>query len=209
MKNKIAAILLSGLMLSSCSPKDVKLANRVVSSSYKIGVIIDKKGHEIYGSGTAIDRHHVLTCRHLFIMGHKKVFIKDYRNHWQQVKIERISLESSDLTLLYVDKPLPAYLAIATRQPERGSAAYSLGYPLAGPLNFCKGIITGLDDGYLLSDVFTTNGNSGGALLNDKGEIIGVTVMSTSREPGTQGICISESIKTITKFLDNIKYKRQ
>src|ERR1017187_840360 len=155
---KLIAILTVLLFTNACTPHDVRLAKRVITSSYKIGVIIDSKGHQIYGSGTAIDKHHILTCRHLFLMGHKKIFIKNYKNEWKQVQIEEISLDA-DLALLYSKEPLPAWLALAKRSPERGSECFSLGYPLAGPLNFCKGIISGFDEDYLLSDTFITNGN--------------------------------------------------
>ncbi len=84
--------------------------------------------------------------------------------------------EKNDLALLKtgaIDDNL-VVAPISTVYPQKGDVVYSVGSPLGLLRTISKGILSGHEDGFYLSDNTTTFGNSGGGLYNTKGELIGV-----------------------------------
>lgn len=70
-------------------------------------------------------------------------------------------------------------LKLAEPYPKVGDEVYVLGHPLGRKYNLSKGIVskTDIDSTYFGIDALTTFGNSGGAVFNNRGEIIGICSM--------------------------------
>jgi len=84
-----------------------------------------------------------------------------------------------DLALLRIYKNEGVELEIlelAETYPKVGDEVYVLGHPLGRKYNLSKGIVsnTDIDSTYFGIDALTTFGNSGGAVFNNRGEIIGI-----------------------------------
>jgi S1-C subfamily serine protease len=91
--------------------------------------------------------------------------------------------KDKDLALLSVPNvgtPLP----LSTYAPKTGDTAYAIGNPLGLDNTFSTGIISNssrvIDNvNYVQTDTAISPGNSGGPLLNEFGEVIGINTMQT------------------------------
>ena len=121
------------------------------------------------------------------------------KNAWFDAVIFKMSASSDRCILKSTQKKDLQYIPIGrkTLDLKVGEQVLALGYPKAGDLNFdskyraplslSKGIISAIRDQsnvvQIQTDAFIINGSSGGALLDMKGNLIGIT---TSGFEGTQ-----------------------
>jgi S1-C subfamily serine protease len=114
----------------------------------------------------------------------------------------------SDLAVLTIDGIKLPYLHFANPdQIQVGEGVIAVGYALglAGEPSYSRGIVSALDrslpdgsmSGLIQTDAAINHGNSGGPLLNMRGQIIGVNTYTTT----AQGIYFARSGKTAERFL--------
>ncbi len=153
------------------SPSVVKIAAmRSINDSTK-----GQKRQVAYGSGCLISPNgHILTCNHV-IAGATNVSI--YFDS-QEIEATLIWFDPNvDIAILKIDGfNLPHLILGDSDTAEVGEWIVSIGYPFSLYPFVARGIIGAKDDQgkVLLLDILTCPGNSGGSLLNLKGEIIGV-----------------------------------
>ena len=100
-----------------------------------------------------------------------------------------------DLALLKVDASDLPFLPLASSgSTSIGDVIYAVGCPRGICGTVTQGRVANVDVrvgsfGYIMTDVTITHGNSGGPLLNSRGEVIGVTtaVLETGRGEGESG----------------------
>lgn len=104
------------------------------------------------------------------------------------VVMEQFS-EANDLAVLRASAQTPTYLSIAAEKAiSLGDPVFTIGYPapsmLGGEAKFSEGSISSLsvagDAGYMQISVPVHPGNSGGALANQSGDVVGVVVATAS-----------------------------
>ena len=79
----------------------------------------------------------------------------------------------SDLALIHtVEEVVP--LSVATTKPERGDFVLAIGSPYGLEGSVSAGIVSDLDDDTVVTDAAIDIGNSGGPLLNQLGQFIGI-----------------------------------
>ncbi len=124
-----------------------------------------------------------------------KVFLKD--NTQLQAQLVHIS-KKYDLALLQIkDKNTPVLLLGNEKVQQQGDKVYAMGSPLGMRDSVTSGIITRIDSDFLLTDTQILPGNSGGPLVNEAGEVIGVNTLKLSRRSSMQqgfGAAIPASI---------------
>ena len=107
-----------------------------------------------------------------------KVYLKD--NTQLTAQLVHIS-KKYDLALLklngYSTPGLPFGDGLSMRQ---GSAVFAVGSPLGMRDSVTSGIITRRQEDYLVTDAQILPGNSGGPLLNEAGEVVGVNTLKFS-----------------------------
>lgn len=89
--------------------------------------------------------------------------------------------KARDIALLKAETPPSPALALHTALPAQGDAVFAIGAPLDPSLQgtLTRGIVSanrvvgGLP--FIQSDVSVTHGNSGGPLVNERGEVVGIT----------------------------------
>ena len=157
--------------------KDVTPAIPFDPRSTIVEVLIDG-GH---GSGTVIDKHHILTAKHVVIdQKDEDVFIKLSDGDKLKAKIVWVSGEGHDIALLSTDEELPYRATVDCAGAKIGDEVTGIGYPFSMEMISSKLYVSGDRytgkggvkvaplDGTLLP------GMSGGGVFNDKGEVVGV-----------------------------------
>jgi S1-C subfamily serine protease len=158
------------------------------------------------GSGFVIDeRGYVVTNDHV-VAGGSKVTVGFSRKDEQDARVVGRDA-STDLALLQVGReqaddftPLPLGSSAAVRV---GDSAIAIGNPLGLERTLTAGVVSATDrqidapngvsiQGAVQTDAAINSGNSGGPLLNDAGEVIGV-----NSQGGGEGIAFAVPVDTV------------
>lgn len=155
------------------------------------------------GSGVKIDRG-ILTSEHV-VSGANQVRIITGDGVEGRAVVSRAE-SRSDLALLLTETPLPALELEPARLQRQGDPILVMGYPLgerlSGPPTLSRGVISALReiDGVQVvqTDASLNSGNSGGAVVNLRGKLIGVV---SFRVRGTEGLNFAISSEAVEEFL--------
>jgi len=80
---------------------------------------------------------------------------------------------NSDLALIHtVGEVVP--LSVATTKPERGDFVLAIGSPYGLEGSVSAGIVSNLDEDTVVTDAAIDTGNSGGPLVNQSGQYVGI-----------------------------------
>ena len=82
----------------------------------------------------------------------------------------------ADVAILTLDAPYKTFkpIAINSQPLQIGSKVYTISNPQGLQFSFSDGMINQYNDGYIQFSAPISQGSSGGALLNDKGELLGI-----------------------------------
>ena len=168
------------------------------ADEWKEGVmtIFAGKGH---GSGFAIGENLILTNHHV-IGESNKVVVKLGAGFESSGDV--IAYNSAyDVALIKVPASLPRYFKIQRTLPSIGTNVYALGSPLSESLDatLSRGVVSNIrkenNQTLIQSDVNVLPGNSGGPLVNELGEAVGITVSGIQINKASQGINFFVPIK--------------
>lgn len=164
--------------------------------------IVTDGGH---GSGVVIDsKGHILTANHV-VEGINTVSVKFDNGIELSAKIISSNTDA-DVALLKIEGNSFKALPITLEDPSLGSEVFTIGTPADIELgqSISKGMISGKrlieNQTYIQLNMSVSPGNSGGPLLNDKGEIIGI-VQKKIVGTGIEGIGFAISIEKALKVL--------
>jgi S1-C subfamily serine protease len=166
------------------------------------------------GSGFIIDKQgHILTNNHV-IDNAQRVEVTLSDKHKYKATVVGVD-KQHDLALLLINAPnlVPATLAESTGLVV-GQRVYAIGNPFGLSGTMTRGIISairsiGVQGGAPIEDAIQTDaavnpGNSGGPLLNSRGEVIGVTTLIASAGADqSAGIGFAIPINTARAVLDD------
>ena len=169
------------------------------------------------GSGVIVtDDGHVVTNEHV-IRGASRVKIISLDNNVYSAKVVGIDA-ITDIALLKSDFKGKAISFSDSSAVKIGDVVLAIGNPFGVGQTLTKGIISRTNSGhitenpldeFLQSDAAINPGNSGGAMVNIKGDLIGINTMNLSLGGGSDGIGLavpSNLVRNITQQL--IKYGR-
>lgn len=156
------------------------------------------------GSGVAVSNEgHILTALHV-IEGAEdiEVHFGDQQRGMVTARARLVGSDAdSDLALLQVDSPvLPPAIPVGSSDEVRvGDTVLTIGYPRRDLMNqksVSRGIVSALGiprDGlpiveYIQTDAAMNYGNSGGALIDAEGQLIGINSFIYSQSGGSDGI---------------------
>ena len=178
-----------------------------ITSSYDIRdkfnpAELDSQGKSI-GSGFFIDdKGHILTCNH--VVSHSiKIFINLPGNGKKSYRAQIISLYPElDIAIIKIHDYQNKYYINMGSSDEciMGSDTIAIGYPLGDDtVKTTKGTISGKKDYLIQTDTTVNPGNSGGPLLNNRYEVIGInsSKMTGHMTEGTGYIVPIDIFKTV------------
>lgn len=223
MKMKLSPVLLVALLAASCGEEDKQMYD--VSRSNCARIVA---ANNPVGSGFFIDEQHVVTCFHvaakewvLQLQSNQVIQITWAPQDDLQIEMEDgTKVSATFLSTPTEQDPSPiihdfAILRLANPQkgkglpfhtdpslPEIGTEVFFSGYPLGTPAMLThKGVISGIEktETIICIQAPINKGNSGGALLTPKGEVLGVISM---REGG-----ITQKLDQTRKYYQEAKGK--
>jgi serine protease DegS/serine protease DegQ len=164
------------------------------------GVIVNAQGHD-----------YVLTNNH--VIAHAadiQVLLYDGR-------IAKATLvgadEETDLAVLKIDASNLPSIRIADEQPLRaGDVVLAIGNPLGLNQTVTMGIVSAIGrqlnsssaEDFIQTDAAINLGNSGGALINARGLLVGINTLLIGKAAGAEGIGFAIPVNTAMKVLDQI-----
>lgn len=121
----------------------------------------------------------------------------------------------TDLALLKVDLgPLPAIRIGRSDNLRIGDVVLAIGNPYGLTTSVTQGIVSATGRGllnlvtfenFIQTDAAINAGNSGGALINSNGELVGINTAVLAQDPGTEGIGFAIPIDLVRGVIDQIK----
>lgn len=156
---------------------------------YQIDIALPDAGH---GTGFAIDKDLIMTANHV-VAGARHVVIRHPGNGGFQAARVVYANEEDDVAVLYVNATLTP---IRLRADDRGlhvrQTVFAIGYPIdptRKQAQSARGIIAGhMEDGGLQLDIALNPGNSGGPVVDEDDQVIGLVTSRGAVENGVQGI---------------------
>lgn len=152
---------------------------KVVSESVVNVVQLDSDNNfHSTASGVIIDDgSKVLTCFHCVEGDFKNGILSDKSNKLVQIGEIVFKNEKRDIAIIDFGQPIGTPATIKSSSTlEIGNEIFTIGFPYS--LNSEKTLTTGnvaaFEEGLIKIDTSVNNGNSGGALFNDNGEVVGI-----------------------------------
>ena len=166
------------------------------------------------GSGVILNKEgYILTNEHV-VKGWDKLVVKFKNKKTVEAKLVGTTA-MYDLALVKIPASndlVPAVLGDSDKV-KVGHWAIAIGAPLGLEQSFTVGVVSqvgraGIDEsgmGYIQTDAAINRGNSGGPLLNIRGEVIGINRMIASNSGGSDGIGFSIPINQAKLILPDLK----
>ncbi|NBC20226.1 MAG: Do family serine endopeptidase [Alphaproteobacteria bacterium] len=211
-------------LVKSASPAVVNVYTRKVVQEFSSPFANDPIFREFFGrprenvqnslgSGVIVGEEGVIVTNNHVIDGADalKVVLSDRREYEAELVLAD---ERTDLAVLKIDtggEPLPVLDYADTRDLEVGDLVLAIGNPFGVGQTVTSGIISatartdvGVSDYafFLQTDAAVNPGNSGGALVNTAGELVGVNTAIFSRSGGSNGIGFAIPAEMVRRVVD-------
>lgn len=171
-----------------------------VSTSYASAVIIDPQGYLVTNYHVVGDAAEI------------RVQLSDGRIDVPEL----VGVDAeTDLALLQVDLgEVPAIPLGSSAQLRIGDVVLAIGNPYGLSKSVTQGIVSATGRGllhlttfenFIQTDAAINAGNSGGALINSKGELIGINTAVLAQDPGTEGIGFAIPVDLVRGVVEEIK----
>jgi S1-C subfamily serine protease len=166
------------------------------------------------GTGFFISKNGKLVTNHHVIEGCKdiKVFYNDNSYLANVLAVDKIN----DLAIIEIKKNVDTYYKVANEDPELLENVIIAGFPLgknvSSAIKTSKGSITalaGYGDNYseFQTDAALNSGNSGGPIMNEDGEVVGVAVAAYGKQAGVESFNFGIKNSTLKTFAKANKIK--
>lgn len=171
-----------------------------VDTSFASAVVIDPEGYLVTNYHVIADASEI------------RVQLADGRI--TQPEIVGVDAET-DLAVLRVDfAALPAIQLGSSAQLRIGDVVLAIGNPYGLTASVTQGIVSATGRGllnlvtfenFIQTDAAINTGNSGGALVNSRGELVGINTAVLSQDPGTEGIGFAIPVDLVRGVVEQIR----
>ncbi|MDN2662946.1 Do family serine endopeptidase [Psychromonas sp. 14N.309.X.WAT.B.A12] len=167
------------------------------------------------GSGVIVDAEqgYIITNYHV-IKNANSILIKLISGHQYQAKVVGQDIQS-DIALLQIDskQPLVAMTFANSDKLQVGDFTIAIGNPFGLGQTVTSGIVSALGrsglnlqnlENYIQTDAAINSGNSGGALINLKGELIGINTAILGPNGGNIGIAFAIPANMVKNLMQQL-----
>ncbi|MET3494316.1 Do family serine endopeptidase [Variovorax boronicumulans] len=164
------------------------------------------------GSGFIVDANGIIITNAHVVKGAKEVTVKLTDRREFRAKVLGADAKT-DIAVLKIDaKNLPVLALGNTKDLKVGEWVLAIGSPFGFENTVTAGVVSAKgrtlpDDSYvpfIQTDVAVNPGNSGGPLLNTRGEVVGINSQIYSRSGGYQGVSFAIPIDVAVQVKDQI-----
>jgi serine protease DegS/serine protease DegQ len=170
-----------------------------------------KRREQSLGSGVIFTHDgYVLTNNHVIAGADDiKVMLHDGRGAYAKV----IGTDpDTDLAVLKIDAGNLPTIQVDPAPPRVGDVVLAIGNPFGIGQTVTMGIVSALQrqlslspyEDFIQTDAAINSGNSGGALVNAAGQLVGINTAMLNRDVGAQGIGFAIPVRTAKRVLDQI-----
>ncbi|PSB16634.1 hypothetical protein C7B65_21150 [Phormidesmis priestleyi ULC007] len=158
------------------------------------------------GSGVIIDANGLIVTNAHVVEGAQQVAVElaDGRKFMAQV-VSQGTPGCVDLAVLKIQATkLPTINFAAASSVEKGQEVFAIGYPKGTkPSSITRGGVSNvsIDQGRIDTDVTLNPGNSGGALLNDRGELLGINTGGRRDATGMNFAIAANKVQALVQAL--------
>ena len=166
------------------------------------------------GSAVIIDADGYLVTNYHVIAGASEIRVQLNDGRIAQPEIVGYDAET-DLALLKVELgPLPAIPLGRSDQLRIGDVVLAIGNPYGLTKTVTQGIVSATGRGllqlmtfenFIQTDAAVNEGNSGGALINSLGQLVGINTAVLAQDAGTEGISFAIPVDLVRGVVDAIK----
>jgi serine protease DegS/serine protease DegQ len=118
----------------------------------------------------------------------------------------------TDLAVLKINASQLPTIGVDPDPPRVGDVVLAIGNPFGIGQTVTMGIVSALQrqlslspyEDFIQTDAAINSGNSGGALVNAKGQLVGINTAMLDRDVGAQGIGFAIPVRTATRVLEQI-----
>jgi serine protease Do len=164
-------------------------------------VVVIRTGNNL-GSGFAVGENCIVTNAHV-VDSNARIMLQNYDGDVFKAEILLRDTEA-DIAVLRTEGAFRPLRLDATDETKIGDDVYAIGAPDGMAYTVTKGILSAKNrrfsrtNTYLQIDAAINGGNSGGPLLNDAGEVIGVNTMKLD---GAEGIGLAIPSAVLIEYL--------
>lgn len=191
----------------------------VLPSVVRVVSLEDASGGQVRvlasGSGAIIEAGGGLIVTNAHVVGEGDAFRVELLDG-RRLPAELVGLdELTDIALLEVSADGLHQILINGTMPVRvGDLAFAIGYPLGLEQTLTMGVISGLGrtgisenglEDFIQTDAPINSGNSGGPLVNSRGELVGVNTAILSRSGGNIGIGFAVPARIMQTVVDHLR----
>lgn len=138
----------------------------------------------------------ILTCAHV-LSASSQVIIRFYDGTTMSAKVLWRD-DTQDIAVLKVENLDETYIPIVLADSDTvtpGDEVFVMGYPfgLSGDVSFKPGTVSRRFNKYIESSVEMHAGNSGGPLINQKGDVVGMNILKMGDT--LEGLAVGETLK--------------
>lgn len=204
-------LLLVYFNVKNKTPKDIY--NENIDSIVELKVKGDN--YLNYGTGIFINDNYIISNAHLSNLQEETKYFIRFSYDIDYYEVELIDYYSdNDLLILKTNDFNKNKIKLCKDDNfEIGDKVYAIGNSLNNGIGITEGIISvdkvnirynGKIQTFIQADVLIASGNSGGALLNKKGELIGITTFSLKDEKADiiYGMCYAIPIWAIVELIE-------
>lgn len=164
------------------------------------------------GSGVIVsEQGYVLTNNHVIAKA-DDIQVLLYDGRVAKAQLVGADIET-DLAVLKIDVSNPPVIPLADEHPARtGDVVLAIGNPLGLNQTVTMGIVSAIGrqlssanpEEFIQTDAAINLGNSGGALVNTDGELVGINTLLIGKAANAEGISFAIPVSSAKKVLDQI-----
>ena len=171
------------------------------------------KRQQNLGSGVVVDTNGYILTNHHVIDGADEIFIGTEDQAPVRARVVGTDPETDLAVIQASGKDLPPARLGNSSQQRVGDVVLAIGNPFGVGKTVTQGIISAMDrqqlglaiyEDFIQTDAAINQGNSGGALINARGEVIGINTAIISRTGGSHGIGFAIPINLARQVMEQI-----